>query len=205
MNLGEHIFLLWGLAAGTYGVAHLFFKKSFHLSDVIINGKLDAYIVQPKNILIGAITSEIETSAIGDIIFAYIACFLYSLNIKVILLFTLFSITGGLIVVGLAIILGSLSFWLKNSDLIADTGTSAVVFFATYPEVIFHGLTKWILFTIIPVGIANYLPVRCMIYFDYKLIFINTLVCILLIAFSFIIFYRGLKRYSSGNLMSARV
>lgn len=201
----RHIFLLWGLAAGTYGVAHLFFDKSFNLSDLIVNGKLDAYIVQPKNILIGAITSDIKTSAIGDIIFAYIACFLYSINIKVIFLFTLFNITGGLIIVGLAIILGSLSFWLRNSDLIADTGTSAMIFFATYPDGIFHGLTKWILFTIIPVGIANYLPVRSMIYFDYKLIFINVLICILFIILAFIIFYRGLKRYASGNLMSARV
>ena len=201
----REIILLWGFAAGTYGVAHAFFAQAFHLSDLIINGKLDAYLVQPKNILISVITSAIIPHALGDIIFAYVACFIYSLNIKVILLFTLLIITGGLILTSLAAILNSLSFWLKNSDLIADTGVSAVIFFATYPDGIFHGLTKWILFTIIPVGIANYIPVRSIINCDYSLILFNILACVLFVAFTFIIFYRGLKRYASGNLMSARV
>lgn len=34
-NIGGYTFkqvvLLWGIAAGTYGVAHFFFKKAFHL------------------------------------------------------------------------------------------------------------------------------------------------------------------------------
>ena len=201
----KEIILLWGLAAGTYGVAHAFFNESFHLSDIIVKGKLDAYIVQPKNILIGAITSQIVPSAFGDLIFAYIACLIYSFSIKVILLFTLFIITGGFILVSLAIILNSLSFWFRNTDLIADTGTSAVIFFATYPEGIFHGLTKWLLFTIIPVGIANYIPTRIIINYNFELLVINVIACIFFIAFAFIIFYQGLKRYSSGNLMSARV
>lgn len=201
----KDIILLWGLAAGTYGVAHAFFSKSFHLSDTIVSGKLDAYIVQPKSILIGAVTSQIVPSAFGDIVFAYIACLIYSINIKVILLFTLFSITGGIILVSFAIILNSLSFWFKNTDLIADTGTSAAIFFATYPDGIFHGLTKWILFTIIPVGIANYIPIRVIINSSLELLLLNILICLIFIILAFVIFYRGLKRYSSGNLMSARV
>src|SRR5574344_2864754 len=55
----KDVLLLWGLAATIYGFAHFFFRKSFSLSGTIVNGKLDAYIVQPKNILLSIITSEI--------------------------------------------------------------------------------------------------------------------------------------------------
>ena len=62
-NVGGYTFkqvlLLWGIAAGTYGVAHFFFKKAFHLSDTINNGKLDSFLVQPKNVLLSSITSDV--------------------------------------------------------------------------------------------------------------------------------------------------
>ena len=60
----RQVLLLWGMAAGVYGVSHFFFKKCFSLSDTINSGKLDAYIVQPKNILLSTITSDIEVSAL---------------------------------------------------------------------------------------------------------------------------------------------
>ena len=51
-NVGGYTFnqvlLLWGLAAGTYGVSRFFFQKAFSLSDTINNGKLDAYL-EPTN------------------------------------------------------------------------------------------------------------------------------------------------------------
>ena len=88
----KEVLLLWALAASTYGVAHLFFENAFNLSDIINNGKLDSYIVQPKNILLSSITSEIKISAIGDILYGYIILFIYGITIKNFLLFTLFYI-----------------------------------------------------------------------------------------------------------------
>ena len=52
----KDIILLWGIAAETYGISHFFFKKSFTLSDTINNGKLDSYLVLPKNVLISVIS-----------------------------------------------------------------------------------------------------------------------------------------------------
>ena len=58
-NVGGYTFkqvlLLWGLAAGTFGVSRFFFSKAFSLSDTINSGKLDAYLVQPKNVLLSVI------------------------------------------------------------------------------------------------------------------------------------------------------
>lgn len=201
----RQVLLLWGIAAGSYGVSHFFFKKCFNLSDTINNGKLDSYIVQPKNILLSTITSDIEVSALGDMLFAILVYFIYGFTPLGFILFILFSIIGGLILTSIAIILHSLSFWFNNADMIADMGNSLMTNFATYPDGIFKGVTKWLLFTIIPVGIANYIPVKIITEFNIYLFIINIGVCLLLILLAFIVFYKGLKRYSSSSLMSARI
>ncbi len=201
----RQVLLLWGMAAGTYGVSRFFFRNAFHLSDTINNGKLDAYLVQPKNVLISSITSDVETSAIGDIIYAYIMLLVYGFSIWNFILFTIFIISGGLILTSISIILSSLSFWFNKSDIIVDTGNSLMTNFATYPDGIFKGIVKILLFTLVPVGIVNYIPVWVLSEFNIYLFLLIILVTVLLIICSFIIFYKGLKRYSSSNLMVARM
>lgn len=96
---------------------------------------LVCYLVQPKNVLI---------SAIGDLLYGYIMLFIYGFTIHRFLLFTLFTITGGLIITGVAIILGSLSFWFGKIDAVADVVNSLIINFATYPDGIFKGLKRYI-------------------------------------------------------------
>lgn len=208
-NIGGYslneILLLWGLSASTYGVAHLFFENAFNLSDIINNGALDSYIVQPKNILLSSITSEIKVSAIGDIIYGYIILFIYGITLKNFILFTIFTLTGGLIMVSIIIILNSLSFWINNASLIADTEERLLVQFATYPDGIFKGITKILLYSIVPVGIISYIPINLIINFDYKLLLLEIIITIILILLANIIFNNGLKRYSSSNLLNVRI
>ena len=68
----RQILLLWGLAAGTFGFSHFFFKNSYGLSSAINEGRLDNYLVQPKNVLLSLITSNVDVSAMGDILYGYI-------------------------------------------------------------------------------------------------------------------------------------
>lgn len=208
-NMGGYTFkqvlLLWGIAAGTYGVARFFFRNAFNLSETINSGKLDAYIVQPKSILLSAITSDIKVSALGDMLFAIIVYFIYGFNITTFILFLFFCITGGIMLTSISVILNSLSFWFNNADMVSDIGDSLMVNFATYPDGIFKGITKWLLFTLIPVGIANYIPVKVLVEFNPYLLIINICVCLILMLTAYIVFYKGLKKYSSSNLMSARI
>ncbi len=119
-NIGGYtlnkVLLLWALAASTYGFAHLFFEKAFSLSDTINNGKLDSYLVQPRNVLLSVVTSDVKISAIGDLIYGLIMIFICGLTIKKFILFVIFTITGGLILVSISIIYNSLSFWFSKSD-----------------------------------------------------------------------------------------
>ena len=201
----KQILLLWGLAAGTFGVSRFFFSKAFSLADTINSGKLDAYLVQPKNVLLSVITSEVEVAALGDILYAYIMLFIYGFTLPTFLLFTMFCIGGGIILTAISIILSSLSFWFQKTDIIADTGNRLITSFATYPDGIFKGLAKMLLFTLIPVGIVNYIPVHILSNFNLDLTVLFLFVTFLLISLAAFIFYKGLKRYSSSNLMSARI
>ena len=208
-NIGGYTFkqvlLLWGIAAGTYGFSHFFFKRVYSLSEIINTGKLDASIIQPKNVLLSVITSDVEASALGDLLYGYIMLFICDLSITSILLFTLFIICGGIIMTSIAIIYGSLAFWFNNTEMLADTGNSLMVNFATYPDGIFKGVVKTLFYTIIPIGFSNYIPVQVLTKFNILslLIVIGVTAFILFIAVT--IFYKGLKNYSSSNLMSARI
>ena len=89
--------------------------------------------------------------------------------------------------------------------MIADRINSFSTNFATYPDGIFKGVTKLILYTIIPVGFANYLPLKTMLHFNPVIIAVVVSYTIFMISFAFFVFYRGIKRYSSTNLMNARI
>lgn len=201
----KQVLLLWGIASGTYGFTHFFFKKSYDLSETINNGKLDSFLIQPKNVLISCISSDVEVSALGDLLYGYIMLFVYGFTISRFLLFSLFIILGGIMLTSISVILSSLSFWFNKSDIIADTGNSLMTNFATYPEGIFKGLAKVLLFTIIPVGMVNYIPVRILTTFSLPLLTLVVGVTIVTSLFAFLIFYQGLKRYSSSNLMVAKI
>ena len=204
-NTMHEVFLLWGLAASTYGFARFFFLGAFDLAELITAGKIDSYLVQPKNVLISIITARSSSSALGDLLYGYIMLAVYGMTPGNFALFTLFTICGGLILVNISVIFSSLSFWFGRTEALADQANTLMTNFATYPEGIFKGVTKVILFTIIPVGIVNYLPIRVMKMFDLKYTLIILAVTIVIALAAFIIFHKGLKRYSSSNLMSARV
>ncbi len=201
----KQVILLWGLAAGTFGVAHFFFKDVFELSDTINTGKLDTFLIQPKNVLISCITASVEVSALGDIIYAFIMLFIYGFSIKNLLLMILFCITGGLIMVSMAVIFASLSFWFGRVEMVTNTLNHLMVNFATYPDGIFKSFVKVLFYTIIPIGFTVYMPVKVISNFSGIHLFIIVSITIFLVALAFFVFYKGLKRYSSSNLMNARM
>ena len=201
----KEIILLWGLAAETYGISHFFFKKAYTLSDTINNGKLDSFLVMPKNVLISAISSDIEVSALGDMIYGYIMLLVYGITLKNFILFTILSTFGGIILTSFTTILSSLSFWFNRTDHLTESLTTAQNCFATYPDGIFKTSTKIFLYTIVPAGFINYIPIKIIILFSWKFFIINIFATIFFVGLAFIVFYRGLKNYSSTNLMISKI
>lgn len=200
----KQIILLWGLASESFGIAHFFFKEAFDLTENIHTGKLDTYLIQPKNVLLSCITSSVEVSCIGDMIYGYIMLIIYGLSIKKFFLFTLFSITGAFMIVSVSIIFSSLSFWFGKIDMIPNTLNNMIINFSTYPEGIFKGFIKILFYTIMPIGFIIFLPIKIITSFKIIPTLIILLITTLLVLIAFITFYQGLKHYSSSNLMNTR-
>ena len=138
-------------------------------------------------------------------LYGFIMLFIYGFSIKSFLLFTLFTICGALTTTAVSIIFSSLTFWFGKIDIITNTVNNLMTSFATYPDGIFKGTIKILFYTIIPIGFVNYLPVKIITNFNIFYLLIVILIAILFITIAFVVFYKGLEKYSSSNLMNVRV
>lgn len=201
----REVVLLWGLTAASFGLSRVLFTRAFSLSELIISGKLDSYLVQPKNVLLSVMTSATNVSAIGDFLYGLILLLACGFRVSRLFLFLLFTLTGTVIVTAFALILGNLSFWLVRSEMLGNQMVSGMISFMTYPDGIFQGISRFLLYFVIPVGMAVYHPVHIMTEFDVRMFFEVIGYAGLLMTAAVIIFYRGLRRYSSSNLMEAKM
>lgn len=201
----REVMMLWALAASTFGLAHILFHRAFSLSDLILNGKLDSYLVQPKNVLLSVLTSSTSTSAIGDLLYGYILLLIIRCNVADFLLFTLFTVTGAIIYTAFLTIVGSLSFWIIRGDMLVDSLHNAIINFSVYPDTIFKNGVRLLLYSLVPVGFYVYMPLHVMLQFNAytTLAILGFAIGISLLAF--IVFYKGLRRYTSSSLMSSRI
>jgi len=208
-NIGGYamneVMVIWGLSASSYGLSHIFFQNAYSLPSFIINGKLDAFLVQPKNILLSVISSGTNSSAIGDLIYGYLVIIIFRFSIKNLFLFTLLSILGAMIMTAFVTIMGSISFYIVRGDLFAENATNVMILTATYPDTIFNEAVRLLMYTVIPTGFIIYLPMKIILHFNpiYFLAVIGFTSFIVPLAF--FIFHKGLKHYTSGNLMLARM
>ncbi|CAO1611606.1 membrane protein of unknown function [Brochothrix thermosphacta] len=95
--------------------------------------------------------------------------------------------------------------FIGNSKAITDTGTSALIMFATYPQVKLNPTMTLVLSTIIPSLIISIFPLQILRYsssYYLLLLFIATAVFLLL---SLVTYKQGLKRYESSNSINLNV
>lgn len=201
----REVMLLWGLAAGSYGLSRILFARAFALPELIVSGKLDTYLVLPKNVLLSAITSETNTSAIGDCLYGFVVFCAFCFRIDRLFLFLFFTLTGAVIVTAYAILLGSLAFWFVRVEAFSYHMLNGLVSFSTYPDGIFEGAARFFLYCVIPVGMAVYQPVHLVMRFDSGGLLAVVGYAAGLSFVSAAVFYRGLRRYASGSLMGARL
>lgn len=206
VDLGmKNILLVWGFCAASFGLSNIIFGGVHFLPNYIIQGKLDAYMVQPKNVLITISSSHSSMSAFGDLLYGLVVVLLASPSIKTFILFMLFTIMGSLCYAAFIVIIYSLIFFSINFRELTGVLARISMSFGTYPENIFSFKIRLLLYTLIPLGTMVYLPTRIIMEKNYLLIILVIIYTILITILAFIVFYKGLKKYSSSNLMSSRV
>ncbi|MGG1516672.1 ABC-2 family transporter protein [Paenibacillus oryzisoli] len=201
----QDVMMLWAVGAGGFGLMATLFGNATRIASLIANGQLDVYLAQPKPVLLHILLSRMSVSAIGDVAFALLVyAFFGDHSLLGVLKFGLALTLATLIFIFFTVIVNCLAFWLGNTEGLSFQLFNALLTFSTYPTGIFRGAGKLLLFTVIPAGFISYLPIGLLRSLDTKFILGAIGVVVFLSAVGIGLFYTGLRRYASGNMMGLR-
>ncbi len=201
----REVMLIWALAASTFGAVHIVFGNVSRLPGVIMNGGLDTFLLQPKDVYMSVQCSSMDLSAWGDLVFGFVLFFaIFGLDPLKLLLFILFTCAGGLLMGAVLAAAGTLTFFVGNSSTISRMVMEFILNFSLYPDSIYGREIKFIMYTLLPAGFIIFMPIRMLTAFSWYGLLILLMVDAVYVTASYLFFRKGLKKYESGNLIGAR-
>jgi ABC-2 type transport system permease protein len=201
----DDVVALWSITAAGFGIAFALMGNALSLATIIARGELDVWMLHPRELLSHMLLGKMNAMAWGDVIFGYAVYLIFARPDPLrFVMFVLLSLSVAAVFIGLSVLSASLSFYLGNSSTLTEQWRYAVITFATYPPTIFDGAVKLALFTIIPAGFISYLPVQAL----RNLSLLDAALAVAgaagILAAGVGFFYRGLRKYESGNLLGMR-
>jgi ABC-2 type transport system permease protein len=196
---------VFGVVALAFGLANAVFGNCMRIASLVVSGDLDYYLALPADPLIHLLVSRTQLSAWGDAISGLgIFLFLVPGSLAKLPLFLLCSALGAMVSVGFGVIVGSLAFFLAQSQDISGYLFNAMISFSLYPIDIFPHAVRLILYTLVPAAIVGALPAQLLFGFQWRglLVLVGFAALILLVARG--VFSLGLRRYESGNRVTVR-
>lgn len=194
------------IGMGGYGLMQICFGGAKYISRVILNGDLDPFMTQPKNLLLHLISSKSFSKGWGHLMTTVILIILGKMAaISSIILILVGMICSFLVFTSIAIIAHSLVFWFGSIEKVSKNYCDSLFLFALYPTNIYSGVLQVVMFTLIPAGVIGYMPVELLRSFSWFKFGSLLTASLGFFSLAFLIFYRGLKRYESGNQFGMRL
>jgi viologen exporter family transport system permease protein len=192
--------VLFGVVAAGFGLAVTFAGGVWELGRIIDEGELDTLLTQPKPVLLHALGLRLKASGFGDVLsgLAFIALS-HRVTWQALPLVATAIAASAVVFIACGVVFFSLSFWLGRVDTLARQLWELTITFSLYPEPLFGGMLRFVLFTVLPAGFVGYLPARLVrngSAFD-AIVLLGAAGAYLLFAVG--LFDRGLRRYSSGS------
>jgi ABC-2 type transport system permease protein len=198
-QLGD-IEVLFGVVAAGFGLAVTLAGGVWELGRIIDGGELDTLLVQPPPVLLHALGLRLKASGFGDVLsgLAFIALS-NRVGWRAAPLLVLAVAASAVTFVACGIVFSSLAFWLGRIDTAARQLWELVVTFALYPEPLFGGAMRLVLFTVLPAGFVGYLPARVVQTRSLEAALLLAAAAAGYLAIAVGVFNRGLRRYASGS------
>ena len=199
----QDVALIFGLSASSYGLGCALFHGFVKLPELVSSGGLDSYLLKPGNALLQVLTSRSEASAWGDFVSGFV--FIYfsgNLSLSSLPLILLCLLCGACAYVSSGVIFHSLCFWFEQVEELAFRLWETTISFSLYPESIYPGAFRFLLYIVWPAAFVSFLPARLVRSPSMGvalLLILGSLAFALLASF---VFKRGLLRYESGNRWS---
>jgi ABC-type uncharacterized transport system permease subunit len=181
-----------------WGIVHVFFGGIANLDQQITSGALDSVLVVPRSPFFLLALTKSDLPAWGDIILGFLGLLAYSFKFG--LLFfaqSIFvSIFATLALFAIYLLIGSLTFWFRRTELIQSVVINICLAFNTYP--ITHSGTglRWFFYWV-PILFIGVVPADFIVSPKLTTIFCEIVGSLGLLYLAKKIFKLGLKRYQS--------
>lgn len=201
----KDIYILWTIPTISWGISMFFFGGTSKLNEYILTGKLDTFILQPKNMFLNIATSYSDYGAVGDFLYGILMGIIAAGSIAEFMHMLLYVIPAAIITICTQILIRLLAIWLGDVENIASVYSfSLFITFSTYPEQIFSSIMKILFYTVVPVAYVVYIPIKLLKSFDIKLFLAIILFTIFLVLFTTCVFKKAMKKYESGNSIAMK-
>jgi len=199
-----HILLVFGIIQFGHSFCETFFRGIDQFDDLIINGEFDRLLLRPKNIILQVCGFEISFIKLSRFLQSIIVLLIAIININITwniykiitLLFMLLS--SILIFLGTIILAASYCFFTIKGLEVRNIFTDGCKHMAQYPISIFNKGFRFFFTFIVPFAFVNYYPLLYLLDIKTnKLLIISPILTIIYLIISVLVFYRGVKRYSS--------
>jgi len=201
-HIGE-VQLLFGISATSFGLVQAFAGGVTQLGQFIDDGELDGMLTQPKPTLLYALGCRSQPSGFGDSL-SGIGFLLASGHLT----WSSAPRVGLAVAASAATFLAcgitffSVAFWLPKTGALSRQLWELLTTFSLYPDTIFGGTLRILLFTLLPAGVVSFLPalvVRAPTLANVALLCAGATGYL---ALAIWLFGRGLRRYASGSRFS---
>jgi viologen exporter family transport system permease protein len=198
-RLGD-IQLLFGLVAAAFGLTVTVAGGVRHLGRFIEDGDLDTLLTRPRSVLVHALGMRAQPSGFGDLISGLIfIAWSGQISWRAAPVLIVVIAASAMIFAACGVVFFSLAFWLGRVETVATQLWELLVTFSLYPEPLFGGALRLVLFTVLPAGFVGYVPVRILHAPSLTNVAILVCVAITYVCVAAWLFDRGLRRYASGS------
>lgn len=200
------VMFIWAVTSSAYGVSNILFANMNAITRLIVSGELDTFLVQPKDTLINLLCARTTLSAWGDLAYGFILMiFTHGSDAGAWGMFLIAIVIGGLLMTAVCVSAHTLTFYFGDASLVGGMAMEFMINFCIYPEGIYRGFVRVIMLSVIPTSFIVHIPLKLARNFHpgwmAALVAVSALYCCLAYRF----FYKGLRRYESGNLLITRL
>lgn len=200
----HEVLLTFGIIQFGFSFCETFFRGIDQFDDLIVAGNFDRLLLRPRNILLQVFCEQVSFIKLSRLLQSIIVLVIAIINIDIIwniekiitLIFML--ISSIFIFLSILIVTAAYCFFTIKGLEVRNVLTYGCREMSQYPIGIFKkGFIMFFTF-IIPFGFVNYYPLLYILGEEINKLFIfSPLITILYLIPSVIIFYKGMKRYSS--------
>lgn len=198
----REMMVLTAVICTAFGLTSVLIGGGYILNQMIDNGTLDKYLCRPGSVLVSAIFSNSRVAGFGDILTGLVLMAFVARFDLVEWVFFILSVSLVMVVFGaMVVIIQCLGFWKTNSASLSDSLFEFLIILSSQPQHGFPTPAKIIIFTLFPVGFMGLLPVLIFTQQSFVLLLPLLLAAIVFAFMARTMFYKGLERYKSGNMI----